>query len=251
MPAGKQDFILKPTDQDALDNFESSVGFRLFAERKQLTLSLPEQIAAQLGDQIISGSMANGAHIPEQELAERYEVSRGPVREALRILEREGLVVVNPRRGASVSELNADELAEIFEVRSSLLSLAARKNAAAQNPELLKLLEHGIKKLASCIDTPADGSLYAETTYRLSLLSARYANNTRLSQIVTSLSLQTLRYSKLQFRSRERRVRSIEHWQRSLQACRAGDAELAAQICQQRIQESWDATLAALQAETH
>ncbi len=237
---------MKKKEQLELDKFESTVEFRLFSDRKQLTLSLPEQIAAQLGDQIISGAMAHGTHIPEQELAERYEVSRGPVREALRILEREGLVVVNARRGASVSELNAEELAEIFEVRSALLSLAARKNARTQNPELLKLLEYGINKLAACIDTPEDGSTYAETTYRLSLLSARYAGNSLLSQIVTSLSLQTLRYSKLQFQSKARRERSLEFWRKSYQAYHAGDPELAAAVSRQRIQESWDATVAAL-----
>ena len=239
--------MVKSTGQEALDSFESTVEFRLFSDRRQLTLSLPEQIAAQLGDQIISGAMANGAHIPEQELAERYEVSRGPVREALRILEREGLVIVNARRGASVSELNVAELEEIFEVRSALLSLAARKNATARNPELLSLLEYGIEKLATYVDTPEDGSLYAETTYRLSLLSARYASNARLSQIVTSLSLQTLRYSKLQFREKARRERSLEFWRQSLRACREGDIDAAVRICQERIQLSWGATLAVLQ----
>lgn len=238
---------MESTAQSVFTNFETAVEFRLFSERKHLTLSLPEQIAAQLGDQIIGGVLADGTHIPEQELAERYQVSRGPIRDALRILEREGLVTLNPRRGACVSELNATELGEIFEVRSSLLAVAGRKNALARNPELIELLTNGLKELRLYVDTPSDGSRYAELVFRLSLLSARYAGNSRLTRMVTSLSLQTLRYSKLQFRSKERRTRSFELWRQALDALKAGDADLAEKLSQDRVRESWAATVAALQ----
>lgn len=232
--------------QEVLDNFDSAVEFRLFSQRKHLTLTLPEQIAAQLGDKIIAGEMLDGAHIPEQEVAAHYQVSRGPIRDALRILEREGLVVINPRKGATVSELNTRELAEIFEVRASLLSLAARKNALRQDAGYLKIIRYAIKKLSRYIDGPDDGGKYAETAYRMTLLSARYAGNQRLADIVTSLSLQTLRYSKLGFRPVERRRRSYELWQQALAAMQAGDGDLAAALSLQRVQESWEATIDAL-----
>lgn len=233
--------------QEVLDNFDSAVEFRLFSQRKHLTLTLPEQIAAQLGDKIIAGEMSDGSHIPEQEVAAHYQVSRGPIRDALRILEREGLVVINPRKGATVSELNTGELAEIFEVRASLLSLAARKNALRQDEGYLKILRYAIKKLSRYVDGPDDGGKYAETAYRTTLLSARYSGNQRLADIVTSLSLQTLRYSKLGFRSVERRRRSYELWQQALTAMQAGDGDLAAALSMQRVQESWESTLDALQ----
>ncbi len=248
------------TPQEVLDNFDSVVEFRLFSQRKHLTLTLPEQIAAQLGDKIIAGEMQDGAHIPEQEVAEHYQVSRGPIRDALRILEREGLVVLNPRKGATVSELNTQELSEIFEVRASLLSLAARKNALRGDADYLKVIRYAVKKLSRCVESQDDGGKYAETAYRVSLLSARYAGNQRLVDIVTSLSLQTLRYSKLGFRSVERRRRSYELWQQALEAMQARDGDLAAALSLQRVQESWEATVGALQdmqarqadtAETH
>lgn len=235
------------TAQEVLDNFDSVVEFRLFSQRKQLTLTLPEQIAAQLGDKIIAGEIPDGAHIPEQEVAERYQVSRGPIRDALRILEREGLVVLNPRKGATVSELNAQELADIFEVRASLLSLAARKNAQRGDADYLKVMRYAIKRLSRCVDIPDDGGEYAETAYRMTLLSAHYAGNQRLVDIVTSLSLQTLRYSKLGFRSVQRRRRSYELWQQALEAMQTRDVDLAVALSLQRVQESWEATLGALQ----
>nr|MBF0685614.1 hypothetical protein [Pseudomonas sp.] len=65
--------------------------------------------------------------------------------------------------------------------------------------------------------------------------------------IVTSLSLQTLRYSKLGFRSMQRRRRSYELWQQALEAMQARDADRAAALSLQRVQESWEATVGALQ----
>src|SRR5690606_6392241 len=90
---------------------------------------------------------------------------------------------------------------------------------------------------------------YAETAYRASLLSARYAGNQRLVDIVTSLSLQTLRYSKLGFRSMQRRRRSYELWQQALEAMQARDGDRAAALSLQRVQESWEATVDALQEQ--
>ena len=65
-----------------------------------LTLSLPEQIAAQLAARITSGAYAPGQRIMEQAVAGEFAVSRGPVREALRLLEKDGLVTILARRGA-------------------------------------------------------------------------------------------------------------------------------------------------------
>ena len=61
-----------------------------------LTQSLPEQIAARLSERIVSGTYTPGQRVMEQAVAEEFEVSRGPVREALRLLEKEGLVMILP-----------------------------------------------------------------------------------------------------------------------------------------------------------
>ena len=92
-----------PTDQFA--TWESAVAFRLFADLETPTLTVPEQIAARVGDRILSGTMLPGSRIGEQELADEFSVSRGPVRDALRILEREGLVTLLPRRGVIVIQI--------------------------------------------------------------------------------------------------------------------------------------------------
>ena len=86
--------LVKDLPSDAYRAAESTVAFRLFADQDTPTLTVPEQIAATLGDRILSSEMSAGARIGEVELSEEFKVSRGPVRDALRILEREGLVTL-------------------------------------------------------------------------------------------------------------------------------------------------------------
>ena len=100
---------------------------------KTSTATTGEQIAKQLGQAILQGRYAPGERVGEQSVAELYSLSRGPVRDALRILERQGLVEIRPRRGAYVVELALNDVADIFNVRCALLSLAVRY--LARNPD--------------------------------------------------------------------------------------------------------------------
>ncbi|MDD5030802.1 MAG: GntR family transcriptional regulator, partial [Rhodoferax sp.] len=93
------------TQLDSFAALEGAVTFRLFADQVDPMFSVPEQIAGRIGDRILGSAVAPGERIAEQELADEFGVSRGPIREALRILEREGLVTLLPRRGAIVTEL--------------------------------------------------------------------------------------------------------------------------------------------------
>ena len=97
------------------------------------TATTGQQIAKQLGQDILQGRYAPGERVGEQAVAEMFSLSRGPVRDALRILERQGLVEIRPRRGAYVVELALDDVADIFNVRCALLSLAVRY--LARNPD--------------------------------------------------------------------------------------------------------------------
>ena len=90
------------------------------------TLTTGEQIAEQLGQAILQGRYAPGERVGEQAVAEMFSLSRGPVRDALRILERQGLVEIRPRRGADVVELALNDVADRFNLPCALLSLAVR-----------------------------------------------------------------------------------------------------------------------------
>jgi len=240
---------MKPDDtpSDLFAQMEGAVAFRLFADQDEPTFTVSEQIATRIGDRILDGTLQPGARVGEQELAKEFAVSRGPIRDALRILEREGLITLLPRRGAVVTELNANELRELLEIRAGLFEIVVRKLAAAPSPELLTLLRAGVARLQSLAEVEGAGGEYAETTYRLLILCARQSNNQRLRKMLTALSLQTLRYSKLGLASVTRRRQSVRLWQEATEAMTQRDVERAVALARQRIEESGEEAIQMLQ----
>jgi DNA-binding GntR family transcriptional regulator len=83
-------------------------------------------VVSELREEIVTGRLAPGAALRQEEIAERYGVSHIPVREAFRLLESEGLVELRPRRGAFVAQLSADEYEEICDMRVALETCALR-----------------------------------------------------------------------------------------------------------------------------
>ena len=228
----------KDISHDKLADWESAVAFRLFADQDVPTLTVPEQIAARVGERILDGRLQPGERIAEQELADEFQVSRGPVREAIRILEREGLVTLLARRGAIVTELTAQELTELLDSRAGLFEVAVRRLMDMLNPDLVSLMRSGTQRLQELAQDPHAHEQYAETTYRLLIMVARLTGNRRLQRMLTSISLQTLRYSKLGLASQERRQRSSQLWQQAVQALEGGDVEAVVRLTRQRLDES-------------
>lgn len=88
---------------------------------------LRETVGAEIRARIFSGAFPPGARLVERELAERFSVSRLPVREALRVLQNEGLVENLPSRGMAVRVLDEKQVLELFDIREALEVLAARR----------------------------------------------------------------------------------------------------------------------------
>lgn len=209
-----------------------------------LTLSLPEQIAAQLAARITAGACAPGQRIMEQAIAAEFAVSRGPVREALRLLEKDGLVTILARRGAQVTNLNSDEVKEIFDIRAALNGL--RDRDIAEDPErhrLLPLLEAEVTQLAHCARDPRRGDDYVETVFRLNRLLTSASRSARLRSILDALAQQTLRYSRLGLSTEQRRRQSVKHWQELVKAIRSGDGARAQRAAERRVLDSRDAAI--------
>ena len=103
---------------------------------------LREIVYEELKRQILKGEIAPGHRMMEVELADDMGVSRTPVREAIRKLEKEGLVTIEPRKGAYASDISIKEMVDVLEVRQYLESLAAGMAASRITPEeKLKLQE--------------------------------------------------------------------------------------------------------------
>lgn len=212
--------------------------------RSPLTQSLPEQIAARLSERIVAGDYPPGQRILEQAVSAEFGVSRGPVREALRLLEKDGLVTILPRRGAQVTALTVEEVREIFDIRAVLNGL--RDRLIAEDPQrasALGVLEQTVARLTRLARDPQAGEDYVETVFRLNNFLNQAVPNRRLRAILASLSLQTLRYSRLGLSTPERRRQSVRHWQRLVKAVREGDGEQAQRIAERRVLDSRDAAI--------
>lgn len=217
-------------------------------QRAPLTLSLAEQIAARLSERITSGAYTPGQRVMEQAVSAEFGVSRGPVREALRLLEKDGLVTILPRRGAQVTRLSTTEVREIFDIRAALNGL--RDRSIAEDPDrgrLLPMLEETVARLERLAEEPGEGEEYVETVFELNRALNEAALNRRLRAILSSLALQTLRYSRLGLSTPERRKQSLANWQRLVKAVREGDGLEAQRAAEQRVLDSRDAAIRELE----
>ncbi len=109
---------------------------------------LHEEVCDRLRDMIVKGEIAAGERLHEINLSETLEVSRTPLREALKLLANEGLVDLLPGRGARVSALSPKGVAELFEVVSGLERLAAELAAARMTARDLERLQRTHDKMA-------------------------------------------------------------------------------------------------------
>jgi len=102
--------------------------------------SLAEDAADRIREQILSGGFSQGEHLVEAKIAEQLAISRGPVREAFKLLRAEGLLKEEPRRGTFVVSMSADDVRDIYGLRAALESRAARTLARDPDPGALTTL---------------------------------------------------------------------------------------------------------------
>jgi len=147
---------------------------------------LRQVVTDALRKAILSKQLRPGERLVEEQLAADLGVSRNPVREALRVLESEGLVEISPRRGASVTSVSEEEAQEIVEVRAALeglcARLAARRCTPAMKAEIKEVLDRG-ERAAAVNDAPALAGIHSECH----ALMARAGHNRHLAGFVQSL----------------------------------------------------------------
>lgn len=226
-------------------SLQSPISFRAHGT----VLSLPEQIADRVCAAILAGEYAPGERIRETELAETFSVSRGPVREALRLLEQDGLVTVSPRRGAQITELSIEEVEQLFDIRAALSSLAARHATERITVDELEQLRGLVETMKDLAETSDDTAEYSALSSQCGQILATAACNPRLLSMLMSLWRQTLRYAQLGLNSRQRRRESADCWMRLVDAMEAGEAERAGDINAETIRRSRDAVVRKLRDE--
>lgn len=114
---------------------------------KEKHLTLREKILESIRDAIISGSISSGSRVSEPELAERFGISRTPIREALRQLESEGYLTVIPRKGAVVSAFTQKDVEEFYAIKSILEGYAAKLACSRLSDKEIERLQTINKRL--------------------------------------------------------------------------------------------------------
>lgn len=188
---------------------------------------LSEQLRESIEEEVATGRLKPGTHLDELELAERFGVSRTPIREALSLLAGEGVVEIRPRRGAVVAQLSPRRLVEMFEVMGELEALCARLAARRIGEADLASLMQG---LAQCQTAAAqrdpDAYFYANEEFHRNIYLA--SRNEYLIEQAVSLQRKLRPYRRLQLRVRNRMAQSLQEHQDIVEAIRSGDADRAA-----------------------
>ena len=117
------------------------------------TRTRAEQIADSIARDISNGVLKPHQKLSEAELALQFQVSRGPIRDALDLLERNMLVTIKPRSYTIVNQLNFRELEQLFEFRKGVLSLASKFSARNRTEKDIDKLKVGLESLLSVLNT--------------------------------------------------------------------------------------------------
>jgi DNA-binding GntR family transcriptional regulator len=186
--------------------------------------SLHEQVADTLRQEIFGGTLAPGSFVDEVALCERLEISRTPLREALKVLTAEGLVRHEPRRGCFVNEVTERDLDEIFPVIALLEGRCAHEAALrASDADLLALevLHDKLQKAARgkrIVD-------YYDANYAIHEAIITLADNRWLAQVIAGLR-KILKLARLQqLRAPGRLEQSLSEHLAVFAALKARDAE--------------------------
>ncbi len=212
-------------------------------------LSLPEQIADAVGRAIIGGQLQAGERVHEQQIVERFAVSRGPAREALRILERDGLVQIHPRRGARVTALTVEEVEEVFEMRAALLGIAARRLARLRDSGAIDMLRARVDALRTLVRED-DSDAYVQAAQALNLALVDACGAALLRSTYFSLANRTLRYTRLGLSTATRRRASARKWRELAEAIGAGDDSRAQALAESLVDDSRAMAVATLRPDT-
>ena len=184
----------------------------------------------ELRDLIFSGELAAGSDHLETELAERLNMSRTPVREALLALEGQGLLEMRPRKGARILALSPHDMGEIYEILTALESVAARNaaNAGYREDEL-----SGLGRAIDNMDTALEANdlrAWADADDQFHAELVRLGGNSRIASVVAMMADQVRRARAMTLFMREKPHQSNHDHRQVMEAIRDGNADVAYRI---------------------
>ena len=187
---------------------------------------LREMVYEELKMQILTGGIIPGTRMMEVELAEEMGVSRTPIREAIRKLEKEGLVTIEPRRGAYASRISTDDMVEILEVRQDLEGLAAELAASRMKEDKMKELKEVAENYnKAVVDGDMDSMIKYDTAFHRIIVDS--CSNKILVHMVEQLQELVLRFRYIYYDNFKRAEHMPEEHKAIMKAIADGDTDKA------------------------
>jgi DNA-binding GntR family transcriptional regulator len=157
-----------------------------------------DMLAQGIADAIFSGEFAPGTRLDEQQLAQRFSVSRTPVREALRQLANTGLIDVKPRRGAFVTQVSPTQLEELFVAMGELEATCARLASLSMSPTERRRLQAFHEKMGD-LARKGDAMGFAEANHAFHTMIYAGAHNVVLAEMTAAMRRRLMPYRRAQF----------------------------------------------------
>jgi DNA-binding GntR family transcriptional regulator len=214
----------------------------LAANVLQQQRSTPDLIADALRQAILHGIFEGGQSLRQDEIATKFGVSRIPVREALRQLEAEGLVVFQPNRGATVTTVSPEEAQEIYEIRLALETMALQY-------AITEFTDADLQPIAAILDITdqtTDVGRLAELNWEFHAALYTLAHRPRLLSMIKTLHTNVDRYVRLQLKDDNYRDRTHKEHHLLLEYCKKRDGERAIALLQQHIKTTGEQLVAHL-----
>jgi DNA-binding GntR family transcriptional regulator len=189
--------------------------------------SLASAVAEKLREKIIRGELHEGEQLRQEAIAAEFQVSRIPVREALRNLEAEGLVTIVANRGAVVSALSPDEIAQLFEIRAVLESYVLRQAIPNLSDDDFQRAEAILKDYEQALEQDADIGRWGQWNWQFHSALYAPANRPVLMSFLRTLNNNCDRYTRLHLLFTRDLHRAGKAHRMLLDACRTRNADLA------------------------
>lgn len=195
-------------------------------DRAQTSGRLVQEIATVVRDRILAGTYEPGEHLRQEAIARDMSVSRTPLREAFRMLEREGLLVLRPGRGAQVVSGDLDTLIDAYRVREVLDGFAARSMAQDPDPDVLERLDGIIESQRKTLE-PWRPQTYAPLNVEFHGTILRLTGNEYLTRQTSVLHMTANVFVPYRVLDVHRVRQAIEEHQVILAAIRSRDPDAA------------------------
>jgi DNA-binding GntR family transcriptional regulator len=189
--------------------------------------SLVRLAADAVRDMVLSSELRPGDRLVEERLTEQLGISRPPLREALRLLEQEGLLVSIPRRGVIVTPLTTQDLYEIYTLRTAYERMAIELGVPVRDPQLLARVRRGLAAMVEAAKND-DRAQLVKTSFEFHLAIVGLARHRRVEEAYRALWLQLHLFMAVNTRLREEQndetlEANVERHRRLLATVEAGD----------------------------